>query len=163
MNNNEANSKRLLQQREFQKLNDYYNNNTNVSISNKTSNPHLKNESQTLCNKLKTLNLNKKTQSLGKSLFRSTSETRQEPSTGEKEIKNLKNEISIFKNSPSNNGTWDNPKNAQMASTLRRHATDNTDLINVLTFIQQKMETLLVYNKQLKTKLRINLIHQETF
>ena len=48
-----------------------------------------------------------------------------------------------------------------MAPTLGGLATENTDLINVLTFIQQTMETLSVYCKQLKTKLHMNLTHQE--
>ena len=49
-----------------------------------------------------------------------------------------------------------------MASTLGGQATNNTEIINVLTFIQQTMETLSAYNEQLKAKLDINLTHQET-
>ena len=39
-------------------------------------------------------------------------------------------------------------------------ATNNTEIIHVLTFIKQTMETS-THNKQLKTKLDINLAHQE--
>ena len=39
-------------------------------------------------------------------------------------------------------------------------ATNNTEIINVLTFIQQTMETLSAYSEQLKAKLDINLTHQ---
>ena len=48
-----------------------------------------------------------------------------------------------------------------MASTPGGQATNNTEIINVLTSIQQTMETLSAYNKQLKAKLDIYLIHQE--
>lgn len=111
------------------------NTNTSVGILNKSCNTNTKNESQTICNKLKILNPNKKLQSRGKSPFGNTSETRQEPSIEEKEIINLKHETRISKHSPTNNSTRDNKKNAQMAPTLGGLATENTDLINVLTFI----------------------------
>ena len=138
------------------------NTNTNVSITDKSNNTNAENESQTLLNKLKTLNPNKRRQSRGKSPSRSTSKTRQEPSPRDKEIENLKNEIRILKQSQTNNIYEDNPKNAQMASTLGGQATNNTEIINVLTFIQQTMETLSAYSEQLKAKLDINLTHQET-
>ena len=50
--------------------------NTNVSTTKKFSNTNVKNESQTLLNKLKTLNPNKRPQGRGKSPSRSTSKTR---------------------------------------------------------------------------------------
>ena len=74
-------------------------------------------------------------QNRGKSPSRSTSKTRQELSPRDREIENLKNEIRILKQSQTNNITGDNPKNAQMASTLGGQATNNTEIINVLTFI----------------------------
>ena len=80
----------------------------------------------------------------------------------DKEIKNLKKEIQILKQSQPNSITGDNPKNAQIASTTGGQVTNNTEIINVLTFIQQTMETLSAYNEQLKEKLDINLTHQET-
>ena len=49
-----------------------------------------------------------------------------------------------------------------MALTPGGQATNNTEMINVLIFIQQTMETLSEYNEQLKGKLDINLVHQET-
>ena len=136
--------------------------NTNVSTTEKFINANTENESQTLLNKLKTLNPNKRLQSRGKSLSRSTSKTRQEPSPRDKEIKNLKNKIRILKQSQTNSITGDNQKNVQMASTPGGQATNSTEVINVLTFIQQTMEMLLAYNKQLKVKLDINLTHQDT-
>ena len=69
------------------------NTNTDVSTTEKFINANAENESQTLLNKLKTLNPNKRPQSRGKSPSRSTSKTRQEPSPRGKEIANLKNEI----------------------------------------------------------------------
>ena len=68
----------------------------------------------------------------------------------------------ILKQSQTNSITRDNPKYVQMASTLGGQATNNAEIINVLTFIQQAMETLSAYNEQLKAKLDINLTHQET-
>ena len=141
--NNEANTKRLLQQRKFKKFNylKYKQNsttketpqptkhktgfqktcanvvqgtndtNTNVSTTEKLSNTNAENEPETLLNKLKTLNPNKRLQNRGKSPSRSTSKTRQEPSPRDKEIKNLKNKIRILKQSQTNSITGDNPKN----------------------------------------------------
>ena len=137
------------------------NTNTDASITHKSNNANAGNEPQTLLTKLKTLNPKKRSQSLGKSPSRSASKTRQEPSPRDKEIANLKNEIRILKQSQTNSITGDNPKNAQMASTPGGQATNNAEIINVLTFIQQTMETLLAYNEQLKAKLDINLTHQE--
>ena len=86
------------------------NTNTSLGILNKSCNTNTKNESQTICNKLKILNPNIKLQSRGKSPFGNTSETRQEPSIEEKEIINPKHETRISKHSPTNNCTRDNPK-----------------------------------------------------
>ena len=117
--NNEANIKRLLQQRKFKKFNYLQykpnsttkeapqptkhktrfqktyasvvqgtnNTNTNASITHKSNNANAGNESQTLLNKLKTLNSNKRPQSRGKSPSRSASKTRQEQVQGTKKSK----------------------------------------------------------------------------
>ena len=138
------------------------NTNTNVSTTEKCSNTNAENASQILLNKLKTLNPNKRPQSRGKSPSRSTSKTRQEPSPKDKEIENLKNEIRILKQSQTNSIAGDNPKNVQMASTPGGQPTNNTEIINVLTFTQHTMEILSAYNEQLKAKLDINLTRQET-
>ena len=119
------------------------NTNTNESITHKSNSTNAEKESQSLLKKLKTLNLNKWPQSHGKSPSRSTSRIRQEPSLRDKEIENLKIEIQILEQSQTNSITRDNPKNAQMASTPGGQATNNTEIINVLTFIQQTMETAL--------------------
>ena len=137
--NNEANTKHLLQQRKFNYLKykqnsttketpqptkhktgfqktyasvvqSTNNTNTNVSTTEKFSNTNAENEFQTLLNKLKILNLNKRPQSRGKSPSRSTSKTRQEPSPRDKEIENLKNETRSLKQSQTNSITGDNPK-----------------------------------------------------
>ena len=118
------------------------NTNTYVSTTEKFSNTNAENESQALLNKLKALNPNKRLQNRGKSPSRNASKTRQEPSPRDKETENLKNEIRIFKQSQTNSITGDNPKNAQIASTPGGQAADNTEIINVLTFIQQTMKTL---------------------
>ena len=60
------------------------NTNTNVSTTEIFINANAENKSQTLLNKLKTLNPNKRPQSLGKSPSRSTSKTKQEPSPRDK-------------------------------------------------------------------------------
>ena len=86
------------------------NTNTNVSITDKSNNTNAENESQTLLNKLKTLNPNKRSQSRGKSPSRSTSKTRDEPSPRDKGIENLKSEIQILKQSQTNSITGDNSK-----------------------------------------------------
>ena len=132
--------------------------NNNVSIAHKSKNTKAKNEFQII---LKTLNPNKQPQSRGKLPSRTTSKTRQEPSPRDKEIENLKSEIRTLKQSQTNSITEDNPKNVQIASTPGGQATNNTEIINVLIFIQQTMETLSEYNEQLKGKLDINLTHQE--
>ena len=62
------------------------NNNTDVSITQKSNNISTKSKPQTLLNKLKTLNSNKQPQSRGKSPSRSTSKTRQEPSPKKSKI-----------------------------------------------------------------------------
>ena len=49
-----------------------------------------------------------------------------------------------------------------MTFTQGVQATNNTEIINALTFIQQTKETLSAYNEQLKAKLDINLTHEET-
>ena len=117
------------------------NTNTNVSTTEKFSNTNAENKSQTLLNKLKILNLNKRPQSRRKSPSRSTSKTRQEPSLRDEEIENLKNEIRILKQCQSNSITSDNPKNAQMASTPRGQTTNNTEIINVTqwTFVIKRV------------------------
>ena len=119
------------------------NTNTNESITHKSNSTNAGKESQSLLKKLKTLNLNKWPQSHGKSPSRSTFRKRQEPSLRDKEIENPKIEIQILEQSQTNSITRDNPKNAQMASTPGGQATNNTEIINVLTFIQQTMETAL--------------------
>ena len=103
------------------------NTNTNVSTTEKCTNTNAENASQTLLNKLKTLNPNKRPQSRGKSPSRSTSKTRQEPSPKDKEIEDLKNEIRILKQSQTNSIAGDNPKNVQMASTPGGQPTSNTN------------------------------------
>ena len=67
-----------------------------------------------------------------------------------------------MKQSQTNSITGDNQKIAQTASTPGGQTTNNTEIINALTFIQQTMETLSVYNEQLKAKLDINLTDQDT-
>ena len=101
--------------------------NTNVSTTEKYINANAENESQTLLNKLKTLNPKQRPQSCGKSPRRSTSKARQEPSPRDKEITNLKNEIQFLKQSQTNSITRDNQKNVQTASTLGGQATNNTE------------------------------------
>ena len=60
--------------------------NVSVSVSQKSNNTNAENESQPILNKLKT-NANKRPQSCGKQPSRSTSKTRQEPSTGKSKLK----------------------------------------------------------------------------
>ena len=52
-------------------------------------------------------------------------------------------------------------KNIQVASASGDHTQTNTDLLKVLNFVQQTMQTLSNYSKQLQNHLDINLTHQE--
>ena len=62
------------------------------------------------------------------------------PKQDKNQVKNLKNEIRILKQSQTNSITGDIPKNVQRASTPGGQATKNTEIINVLTFIQETMK-----------------------
>ena len=53
------------------------------------------------------------------------------------------------------------PKIIQMASTSGGHTQTNIDLLKVLNFVQETMETLSNYCKQLQTHLDKNLTRQE--
>ena len=72
-------------------------------------------------------------------------------------MENSENEMQILKQSQPNGITGGNSRSAQMASTPGGQATNNTGIINVLSFVQQTMETLSTYNEQLKAKIDINL------
>ena len=53
------------------------------------------------------------------------------------------------------------PKNIQVASASGSHTQTNIDLLKVLNFVQETMQTLSNYSEQLQTHLDINLTHQE--
>ena len=53
------------------------------------------------------------------------------------------------------------PKNIPVASTSGGHTQTNIDLLKVLNFVQETMQTLSNYSEQLQTHLDINLTHQE--
>ena len=72
-------------------------------------------------------------------------------------MENSENEMRILKQSQPNSITGGNSRSAQMESTPGGQATNNTGIINVLSFIQQTMETLSAYKEQLKAKIDINL------
>ena len=49
----------------------------------------------------------------------------------------------------------------QVASASGGHTQTNIDMLKVLNFVQETMQTLSNYNEQLQTHLDINLTHQE--
>ena len=53
------------------------------------------------------------------------------------------------------------PKNIHVASASGGHTQTNINLLKVLNFVQEKMQTLSNYSKQLQTHLDINFIYQE--
>ena len=53
------------------------------------------------------------------------------------------------------------PKNIQVASASGGRTQTNTDLLKVLNFVQQTMQTLSNYSTQVQNHLDINLTHQE--
>ena len=53
------------------------------------------------------------------------------------------------------------PKNIQVASASGGHMQTNIDLLKVLNFVQETMQTLSNYSEQLQTHLDINLTHQK--
>ena len=52
-------------------------------------------------------------------------------------------------------------KHIQVASASGDHTQTNIDLLKVLNFAQETMQTLSNYSEQLQTHLDINLTHQE--
>ena len=67
-----------------------------------------------------------------------------------------------FETASNQQNRWIQSKKRTVVSTAGSQATNNTEIMNVLTFIQQTMETPSEYNQQLKAKLDINLTHKET-
>ena len=60
-----------------------------------------------------------------------------------------------------NKEEYPEPKNIQVASASGDHTQTNTDLLKVLNFVQETMQTLSNCSEQLQTHLDINLTHQE--
>ena len=122
-----------------------------------TNNANAEKESQTLLKKLKTLNPNKQPQRRKNSPDGPTSKIRQEPSPRDEEIEN---QITNFKTVSNQQHYWEQSKERKdgLHSRSPDHKKYRTN--NVLNFMQQTMETLSAYNKQLN--LDINLTHQET-
>ena len=54
------------------------------------------------------------------------------------------------------------PKSIQVVSASGGHTQPSIDLLKVLHFIQETMQTFTNYSEQLKINLNINVTHQET-
>ena len=192
--NNKANTKRLLQQREFKMFNclkykpnltteetpkptkhktgfqikyasavqGTNNFNTNVNITHKSNDTNADNESQTLLNKLKTLNPNKDRKAVENHHLEVLPKQETNQVQGTKKRKSEKWNMDFQTVSNQQHHQRQCKKRADGLHTGRPGHKKNTEIIDVLTFIRQTMETLSVYNYQLKAKLDINLTHQET-
>ena len=87
----------------------------------------------------------------------------------DKEIEDLWNQIKLLKQNQKEHDTQEQPKhteieeehlepkNIQVASTSGGHAQTNIDLLKVLNFVQETIQTLSNYSKQLQMYLDINL------
>ena len=107
----------------------------------------------------------------GKSLTRVPSTTKQTSADRDKEIEDLRNQIKLMKQNPKKHDTPKQPKhsenkkkypnseNIQVVSTTEGHTQINVDLLNVLSFIEETIQTLSNYSEQLQAHLDINLMH----
>ena len=115
----------------------------------------------TTVDQLKTLNVN---HNKGKGVSRSNSTTAQNKEEAMKtQIKQLQQEVQLLKQSSpkeqtqTNNENIQNQKNGQTASSSSGGQTQNVDIINVITYIEQTMQTLKTFGEQLKIQLDTNL------
>ena len=109
----------------------------------------------------------------GKSPTRVPSTKKQTSTDRDKEIEGLRNQIKLFKQNQKEGDTQEQPehaenkeehtepKNIQVASVSGGLTQTNIDLLNVLNFVQETMQTLSNYSEQLQTHIDINLNHQE--
>ena len=109
----------------------------------------------------------------GKSPTIVPSTTKQTSTDRDKEIEDLRNQIKLLKQNQKERDTQEQPKhtenkeehpepkNIQVASASGGHTQTNIDLLKVLNFVQETMQTLSNYSEQLQTHLDINLTHQE--
>ena len=141
----------------------------NDIISRNTSNTKLAKEPQTFLGKLEAQNPRKLQQRHGKIPSRSNSKTNLTFNSKDERIERLKNEIRQLKQSKKNN-TLSDTQNAETTRTSKNvHAASksggqteiNTKITKVMTFIEQTMQTLSVYNEKLKTCLNTDQIHLE--
>ena len=139
----------------------------------KTSKTNIQEEPPTLLEKLELLHPAHAQHHRGKSPTRVPSTTKQTSTDRDKEIEDLRNQINLLKQNQKERGMQEQPKhtenkeehpepkNIQVASASGSHTQTNIDLLKVLNFIQETMQTLSNYSEQLQTHLDINLTHQE--
>ena len=139
----------------------------------KTSKTNIQEEPPTLLEKLELLHPAHAQHHHEKSPTRVPSTTKQTSTDRDKEIEDLRNQINLLKQNQKERGMQEQPKhtenkeehpepkNIQVASASGSHTQTNIDLLKVLNFIQETMQTLSNYTKQLQMHLGINLTHQE--
>ena len=114
------------------------------------------NEPQRTLGKLEAQNPRKLQQRYGKISSRSNSKTNQMFTLKDKQIEKLTNEIRRLKQSKKNNTSSDTgnvetthrPKNVHVASKLGGQTEINTEITKRMTFIEQAMQTLSLYNEK---------------
>ena len=144
---------------------------SNHIISSNTSNTNMANGPQTILGKLEVQNSKKLQQRHRKIPSRSNSKTNQTFTSKDEQIEQLKSEIQQLKQSkenttPSNienKETTHKPKNLHTASKSGGQTEINTEIIKVMSFIEQTMQTLSGYNEKLRTCLNTNQTHLEIF
>ena len=146
--------------------------NPKVQHLRKTSKTNTQEESPTLLKKLELLHPAHAQHRRGKPPTRVPSTTKQ-TTDKDKEIEDLRNQIKLLKQNQKERDTQEQPKhtekkeehpkpkNIPVASTSGGHTQTNIDLLKVLNFVQETMQTLSNYSEQLQTHLDINLTHQE--
>ena len=139
----------------------------------KTSKTNIQEEPRTLLKKLELLHPAHTQHRHGKSPTRDPSTTKQTSTDRDNDIEGLWNQIKLLKQSQKEHYTQEqpkhtenkedhlDPKNIQVASTSGGHTQTNIDLLKVLNFVQETMQTLSNDSEQLQTHLDINLTHQD--
>ena len=147
--------------------------NPKVQHLRKTSKANIQEEPPTLLKKLELLHPPHIQHHCGKSSTRVPSTTKQTSTNTDKRIENVRNQIKLLKQNQKERDTQEQPKHTenkeehpepkyiQVVSASGGHTETNIDLLKVLNFVQETMQTLSNYSEQLQTHLDINLTHQE--
>ena len=139
----------------------------------KTSKTNIQEEPPTLLKKLELLHPAHAQHRHRKSPTRVPSTANQTSTDKDREIEDLRNQIKLLKQNQKERDTQEQPKhtenkeehpepkNIQVASASGGHTQTNIDLLKVLNFVKETMQTLSNYSEQLQTHLEINQTHQK--